>query len=392
MSNPAIIVVAFNRLESLKRLCSSLDRMVEPLGDVPLIISIDNNGGNNQDVIDYAHKYTWKFGPKEVRVKAKNTGLKAHIISCGDLTEEFGDVIILEDDLFVSPYFFDYVKEAQQFYRHEVKIAGISLYTYRLTDNIWNNKLPFIPITNHSDVFFMQIASSWGQSWSREQWKGFREWFNTDPDLSQIKEMPYEVINWPKSSWKKFFIGYLVHTHKYFVYPNKSLTTNFNDPGTHYFDRDHNAQSPLATVDPKIRFSPFAEAENLYDSFFEITPSTIKKYNTQLRDYNFEVDLYGTKRPLTISKPYVLTTKKCSNPVMTFERSLKPHELNVFYNIPGEDIFLCKTEDLLQDSYLNSDLLRDFPYFYRENYNRRELTMFIKQLLKMKWLRLISKK
>lgn len=392
MTNPVIVVVAFNRIESLKRICRSLDRMIEPQGDVSLIISIDNNGGKNQDVIDYAHQYNWKFGPKEVRVKEKNTGLKAHIISCGDLTEEFGDVIILEDDLFVSPYFLDYVKEAQQFYRNEEKIAGISLYNYRLTDIIWNNKLPFIPVTNHSDVYFMQIASSWGQSWSREQWKGFREWFNTDPDLSKITGMPYEVINWPKSSWKKFFIGYLVYTNKFFVYPNKSLSTNFNDPGTHYFDRDHDAQSPLATVDPKIRFIPFSEAENVYDSYFEITPATIKKHNKKMKDFDFEVDLYGTKRPQTIAKPYALTTKKCANPLMTFERSLKPHELNVFYNIPGEDIFLCKTADLLQDTYLNTDLLRDYSYFYRQTFNRRELTMFIKQLLKMKWIRITSRK
>ncbi len=384
--------MAYNRLESLQRLCRSLDRMDEPQGEVPLILSIDNNEGKNQDVIDYAHKYTWKFGPKEVRVKEKKTGLKAHIISCGDLTEEFGEVIILEDDLFVSPYFLNYVKEAHQFYRNEERIAGISLYSYRLNDMIWNNKLPFIPITNHSDVYFLQVASSWGQSWSREHWRGFREWFNTNPDLSKIKGMPLEVINYPQSSWKKFFVGYLVHTNKYFVFPNKSLSTNFNDPGTHYFDRDHDAQSPLATVDPRIRFLPFAEAENVYDSYFEITPSTIKKYNEQLRAYDFEVDLYRTKRPQSITKPYVLTTKKCVNPLMTFERSLRPHELNVFYSISGEDIFFCKTSDLLQDSYLNRDLLLDFSYFYRHSFNRRELTMFLKYLLKMKWIHMIRKK
>jgi hypothetical protein len=391
MNNPTIVVVAYNRLDSLQRLCRSLERMKAPEGEVRLLISIDNNGGKNKDVIDYANEYRWEFGPKEVRVKEKNTGLKAHIISCGDLTEEFGEVIILEDDLFVSPYFFDYVKKAHEFYKNDEKIAGISLYNYRLTDIIGNNKLPFIALSNHSDVYFMQIASSWGQSWSRQQWKGFKDWYNTDPELSKIAGLPYEVYKWPDSSWKKCFIAYLALTDKYFVYPTKSLSTNFNDPGTHYLDRDHDAQSPLATENPEIRFAKFSEAQNIYDAYFEITPETIKAYNSELKAYNFEVDLYGTKRPQTISRPYVITTKKCVNPILSFERSLKPHELNLFYSIPGNDIFLCKTSDLLQDTYLNSDLLRDFAYFYRQIFNRRELTMFIKQVIKAKWVRMLKK-
>jgi hypothetical protein len=388
MNNPTIVVVAFNRINSLKRLCSSLDRMVKPEGDVNLIFSIDYNEEKNQDVIDFAKSYSWEHGHKEVRVKEKNIGLKAHILSCGDLTEEFGEVIILEDDLFVSPYFLEYTKKAHEFYKNENSIGGISLYHYQHTDI---EKSPYTPIVNDSDVYFMQATSSWGQSWNRYQWQEFKSWYNSDPDLANIQGLPSEVFNWPATSWKRYFNSFLIDTGKYFVFPVKSFTTNFNDPGIHYLDRDHEAQSPLVLFPPEIRFKRFNEALNIYDPFFEIEASTIKALNSSFTEYDFDVDIYGTKRLKDLSKPYILTTKRCKNPILSFERSLKPQEMNVIFEVVGEDIKLCKREDLLQEEYEQEDIVRDFPYLYRHYFNRKELTLFFKMLLIRKLKKILKR-
>jgi hypothetical protein len=388
MNNPTIVVVAFNRLHSLKRLCSSLDRMVPPEDEANLVFSIDNNENKNLDVIEYAKAYSWKHGKKEVRVKEKNIGLRAHILSCGDLTEEFGEVIILEDDLYVSPYFLEYTRMAHNFYKNDKRIGGISLYHYQHTDA---EKIPFAPLTNESDVYFLQVTSSWGQSWNRNQWQNFRKWYNANPDLESIQGVPAEVLNWPATSWKRYFNSYLIDTKKYFVFPVKSFTTNFNDPGMHYLDRDHEAQAPLVTVDPEFRFKKFDSARNIYDPFFEIIPDTIKHYNEALAAYDFDVDIYGTKRIKDLVKPFVITTKKCRNPIFTFERSLKPQEMNVMFAIPGNDIFLCKNEDLEQEKYEQNDIVRDFPYFFRHYFNRSELTLFFKLLINNKLNRILKK-
>ena len=83
---------------------------------------------------EIAEDFQWRFGEKEVRIAEKHLGLKAHLLRCGDLTSEFGSIILLEDDLLVSPVFYSFVLEASVFYKGQKNIAGISLYKYEITD------------------------------------------------------------------------------------------------------------------------------------------------------------------------------------------------------------------------------------------------------------------
>jgi len=64
--HPAVVVAAYNRPGSLKRILDSLDRAVID-DQVTLIISIDNDAPNNLDVKSIAEKFRWSHGPKEVR-------------------------------------------------------------------------------------------------------------------------------------------------------------------------------------------------------------------------------------------------------------------------------------------------------------------------------------
>ena len=101
-----IVIAAYNRLEPLTRLLQSLAKAVYPL-DVKLIISIDGGGGN-QTIIDTANRFEWKHGEKQVIVHDVNLGLRKHILKCGELTKYYDGIVLLEDDLYVSPYFYTY--------------------------------------------------------------------------------------------------------------------------------------------------------------------------------------------------------------------------------------------------------------------------------------------
>jgi hypothetical protein len=387
-NNPAIVVVAYNRLEPLKRLLGSLKRTVVNEGEVRLIISIDNDDNKNKSIADYAESFEWLLGTKEVIYHPSRLGLKNHILKCGNLSEKYGTVILLEDDLYVSPYFLEYTKKAQDYYKNDKNIAGISLYNYRHNEV---DKAPFIPFIDNSDVYFIQMAASWGQSWTKEQWSQFYNWYKSNPDLNLIKGLPKEILKWKETSWKKYFISYLIHFNKFFTFPTQSFTTNFNDPGTHYIFHSHYSQSPLMVREKEPSFISFSEAKNLYDVNFEILPQIFKEFNSELSGFDFEVDLYGTKPAHSITKPYILTIKPCKNPIFSYARALKPHEINVFYNLKGEDIHLCRTEDVLQDEQLKTDIVKNFPYFFRNIYDRREMNLFYKYLLKRKIIKISSK-
>ena len=93
----------------MKRLLNSLVR-AEYKDAVKLIISIDGNG--TPEVCKYAEQFDWPHGEKDVICHKKNMGLRLHILFCGGLTKQYDGIILLEDDLYVSAWFYQYATEA----------------------------------------------------------------------------------------------------------------------------------------------------------------------------------------------------------------------------------------------------------------------------------------
>lgn len=334
MSDIAIIVVAYNRAASLRRLLRSL-AMATYSQEVDLVISIDKGGCDA--VSGTAHDFEWPFGKKRVIKNPVNLGLRRHILQCGDLTAQYEHIIVLEDDLFVSPAFFKFAVQAVAFYANDQRIAGISLYKHS-----WNYlcNRPFEPLIEESDVFFLQHAMSWGQVWSKRSWAEFRDWYSRNSaEFSTLDDFPDSIASWPSSSWLKYHNRYVHETNKYFVYPNSSLCTNFSDPGTHA-QESTSYQVPLCFAkDREFRFVRFDDARSKYDIYFE---SLSLKLPTQCeREGDLTIDLYGQKR---MHRRFVLSSRELPYEVLErFGLLLRPHELNVEYSIPGNFFRLYDT-------------------------------------------------
>ncbi|MCR5357750.1 MAG: hypothetical protein K6E63_10170, partial [Lachnospiraceae bacterium] len=245
MERIAIVVVAYNRVASLMRLLDSLTGAYYPEGvDVPLIISVDKS--DSAAVEDVARDYVWEHGDKSVRLHETNLGLREHVLECGDISRDYDGVIVLEDDLYVSPSFYMYTLAAFSRTRMEKKIGGISLYSHRLNVHA---REPFEAIDDGYDNYYMQFASSWGQAFTTAQWDGFRQWYDmhSQDDIAS-DDIPVNVSTWSDKSWLKYYIKYLVNTDKYFLYPRVSFTTNFGDEGEHMAGKDtvlNDLQVPL---------------------------------------------------------------------------------------------------------------------------------------------------
>ena len=173
------------------------------------------------------------------------------------------------------------------------------------------------------------------------------------------------MVSWPDTSWKKHFCAYLIHTDKYFVFPRISLTTNFNDPGTHLKKQDnHEGQVQLKTYTGPYRFKNFDDSNCIYDTVLELIPGCAKRLAPPLAQYDFEFDLYGLKKISDIKTPFVITIKPTRKPIKTYRRALKPQELNVILDNRGEDITLCRAEDILPVGNSHAQKINNFKYYY----------------------------
>lgn len=338
MTIPAIIVVTYNRPHSLNRLLQSLASAKYDVSNIPLIISIDyEDSDSHRLVLREAQNFDWKFGSKRIIKLNENLGLRDHVIKCGNLSSEYDAIIMLEDDLYVSPHFYNYTLQMLDVYGNESRIAGISLYKHEWNVNV---NRPFVPEMNGFDVFFFQFAQSWGQCWTAGMWHHFHSWYVLNQsEAVTIERIPAFVSSWPRSSWLKHFIMYLVTHNKYFIYPNISLTTNFSDTGTHIKSKMSLFQVMLQNGKINYKTPSLTEAVK-YDVFFE--RQEIGKL-LNLEENELCVDLYGSK--VNIDKRYLLTMEiKPFHVVKSFGLDLRPHENNAIQAIEGEDIYLYDTE------------------------------------------------
>lgn len=340
---PVLVVVAYDRARSLERLLQRLEQAEYPDTAVALIISIDEGG--KDDVIALAEQFAWTHGEKKVIRHATHLGLKEHILRCGDLTAEYGSIILFEDDLFVSRYFYSYASKCLNYYANDTRIAGISLYSYDVAENGFN---PFVPLDDGSDVYFMQVASSWGQAWTDTQWQAFRAWFAQHPDLNTDDAPPAYLFTWRENSWKRHFVRYLHFCDKLFVFPRRSFTTNFEEPGGTAFTKGL-YQVPLQEVQREYVFVSPDDSKSVYDASFEVTAACLKKWCPFLKDYEFTVDLYGTLPVSNCKTPYLLTVKEAKEEVFGFSLEMYPPVLNVINNIKGKQIKLVKKENVLTE-------------------------------------------
>lgn len=329
--SPAIVLPCYNRPKSLLRLLKSIDAAYYNT-KVDLVFCIDYSG--NDDVCELATKFEWVHGQKRIIKHEENIGLKKNILFCGALSEEYGAVIVLEDDLFVAPGFYDYTQQALDRYEDDQRIAGISLYKYLYNEF---TGMPFYVLQDGFDNHFIQTASSSGQAWTWSQWQQFKDWFRgkDDQSLGSLR-MPRQIKLWPQSSWKKFYNGYLADENKYFVYPNVSLSTNMGESGVHFSKNVQKFQSNCLVRDKQFTLSSMDESLSKYDSFFEIDPNSLKKLNPKLCKYEFVVDMYGNKEVQDDSEGMYISICDMSDPIMGFGCGMIPQELNVAWGVPGD--------------------------------------------------------
>ncbi|MDB5116857.1 MAG: glycosyltransferase [Mucilaginibacter sp.] len=167
-----IALFVYNRPEHTRRTLTYLQKNVLADESRLFIFSDGAKTAADKDKVEEVRALVKDItGFKSVKLIARkeNMGLANSIISgVSQLVNEFGKVIVFEDDLLSSPYTLQYFNESLVKYEHEDAVMHIGAYMFGLDDKT----LP--------ETFFYRIATSWGwATWARA-------WKNFEPDIDQL--------------------------------------------------------------------------------------------------------------------------------------------------------------------------------------------------------------
>lgn len=374
MKSFAIVVICYKRLDGISRLIKSLEQAdYDNRKDITLIFSIDNSGSSV--VEDYAKTIEWNHGEKVIRTFDERQGLKKHILSCGEFTQEYDILTVLEDDIVVSDSFYHYAYNAAIKYENDDNIAGISLYNFQKNWLKW--PLRFEPEKRNYDNYFMQIAQSWGQVWTTRKWDLFMAWYKNNKIFTKSDGIPEALNNWPESSWLKYHTRYCIENNRYFVYPYYALSTNCGDAGEHSKRGSSNYQVELQSSKHKFNFSDFSQDDSIkYDAY--MNRQNLDKYLDIDKDDCVKVDFYGTNK--LQGYRYVLSTEKLNYKILkSYALSFRPIEYSVIHNIEGHGIYLYDTNVKEYNSLDIDQFFELFSYEIRSN----SIPTFLKYAFKL---------
>ncbi|MBE6289865.1 MAG: glycosyltransferase [Bacteroidaceae bacterium] len=178
-----ILVFAYNRLEHLKRCLDSLQRNTLAKESDLYIIS---DGAKNpdaeesvQEVRDFLtcyeqHHDRKSFNSVTIIERGKNWGLADNIIEAvSRFVEDYERVIVVEDDLVVAPYFLQFMNDALEVYKDEIRVGHIQACDFINS--------PDMPIT-----FLIKWTGSWGWATWKRAWQHFNP--NGEQLLQQLED------------------------------------------------------------------------------------------------------------------------------------------------------------------------------------------------------------
>jgi GT2 family glycosyltransferase len=241
-----IALFVYNRPAHARLVFESLSRC-QRLDECALRIYCDGQKGSvdAESVAaarEVAHEWAMRLGA-EVVERETNLGLARSIVTAvTELCESHGRVIVLEDDLALSPSFLDYMLQALDRYADESNVYQISGYMFPIEH-------PVKP-----DAFFLPLTTTWGwATWARA-WRVFnwdasdaveklkdpqlRRRFDLDGSYPYSRMLEQRLKN-ENDSWGILFWWSVFKAGGLALHPRESLVWlgGFDRSGTHCGDQ-----------------------------------------------------------------------------------------------------------------------------------------------------------
>jgi hypothetical protein len=165
MNYAPIALFVYKRPEHTRQMIENLMKCPE-FTESPVYVFADAaKKGEDEDLVAETRNIVNSLLGNKAKIVAveKNQGLAKSIISgINSLLEEYDRVIVLEDDLLVSPRFLTYMNTALETYKDESSVMQVSGYMF-----------PVKEFAHQTDVIFLPFAISWGWGTWRRAWQYF---------------------------------------------------------------------------------------------------------------------------------------------------------------------------------------------------------------------------
>ena len=236
-----IVIFVYNRPDHTRRTVEALQKNVYAQESDLIVISDESKSAAQAEKVSEVRQYIRQIdGFKSVTIVERETnfGLAQSIIDgVTRLCEEYGRVIVLEDDLVTSPYFLQYINSGLDVYEDAERVVSIHGYVYPLKATL-------------PETFFLRGADCWGWATWKRGWDLFEpdgqvllrelmgrklthsfDFDGTYPYTKMLKKQ----IKGKNDSWAIRWYASAFLRNKLTLYPGRSLVLNIgmDNSGTH---------------------------------------------------------------------------------------------------------------------------------------------------------------
>lgn len=267
-----IALFTFKRPEHTRRTLESLAQNAEFI-ESPLFIYCDGARNDAELVqVEATRKLVrdWPHPNKTLIERERNWGLAKSIIDgVTTVVNEFGCVIVLEDDLVTSPYFLQFMNDGLRVYEQDERVASIHGYVY--------------PIDGLPETFFLKGADCWGWATWKDRWVLFEQdgailldemkcrhqtrLFDFNSTYPFTRMLAKQVAG-KNDSWAIRWYASAFLKGKFTLYPGKSLAQNIgvDGSGTHCGGSDDFATA-VATKPIRVEPIPVEVSSAAFSAF-----------------------------------------------------------------------------------------------------------------------------
>ena len=232
-----IVLFVYNRPRHTRQAMEAL-RNNELAKDSQLFVFSDGpRSDDDKKTVQQVREYIKSVeGFKNVTLfeRDRNVGLAQSIISgVTDIVNQFGKIIVLEDDLITSQYFLSYMNQALELYQNETRVMHISGSIYPI------DTFP------SEETFFLRIPLCWGWGTWKRAWDLFEKKFEIlekfDRPMKEMFDFDGTYPYWKQlemnhkrqlSTWFVFWYATVFLKNGLALFPKESLVKNIGHDGS----------------------------------------------------------------------------------------------------------------------------------------------------------------